>query len=118
MTSRDRKGAIGLRIFHSFSRSRLARRILMDGHRFLYEMLAAADKMLWRYPASGTRETMKRILFVDDEPHLLEGLQRMLRTQRREWQMSFANGGEQALSLLEAHAFDVIVTDMRMPQMD
>jgi len=61
---------------------------------------------------------MKRILFVDDEPHLLDGLQRMLRPQRKEWHMSFANGGEEALALLETGVFDVIVTDMRMPGMD
>lgn len=61
---------------------------------------------------------MKRILFVDDEPRVLEGLQRMLRPQRKEWEMEFADSGAQALTLLEAHPFDVIVTDMRMPEMD
>ena len=61
---------------------------------------------------------MKRILFVDDEPRLLEGLQRMLRPQRKQWDMSFVNSGEEALALLETGAYDVIVTDMRMPGMD
>jgi putative nucleotidyltransferase with HDIG domain len=61
---------------------------------------------------------MKRILFVDDEPRILEGLQRMLRPQRNEWEMAFAAGGEAALSMLEASPFDVIVSDMRMPGMD
>ena len=61
---------------------------------------------------------MKRILFVDDEPRILEGLQRMLRPQRTEWEMAFAPGGEAALAMLEAEAFDVIVTDMRMPVVD
>ena len=61
---------------------------------------------------------MKRILFVDDEPRVLEGLQRMLRPRRKEWEMEFATSGSQALALLEAHPFDVIVTDMRMPEMD
>lgn len=31
---------------------------------------------------------MKRILFVDDQPDILGGLQRMLRRQRREWDMT------------------------------
>jgi putative nucleotidyltransferase with HDIG domain len=61
---------------------------------------------------------MKRILFVDDEPKILDGLQRMLRPQRHEWEMAFAPGGEAALRMLDAAAFDVIVSDMRMPGID
>ena len=61
---------------------------------------------------------MKRILFVDDEVSILDGLRRMLRPMRHEWEMSFAPGAEAALSTLEAGPFDVIVTDMRMPEMD
>jgi len=61
---------------------------------------------------------MKRILFVDDEVSILDGLKRMLRPMRNEWDMSFAPGGEAALSMLEATPFDVIVSDMRMPGMD
>jgi HD-like signal output (HDOD) protein/CheY-like chemotaxis protein len=59
-----------------------------------------------------------RILFVDDEPRLLEGLQRSLRPMRKEWTASFAPGGEEALAVLATEPFDVIVTDMRMPGMD
>ncbi len=61
---------------------------------------------------------MKRVLFVDDEPQMLSGLQRLLRPQRHEWDMKFAEGGEQALDALEATPYDVIVTDMRMPGLD
>ncbi len=61
---------------------------------------------------------MRRILFVDDEARILEGLRRMLRPQRHEWDLAFAQGGEPALALLEATPFDVIVSDMRMPGMD
>jgi HD-like signal output (HDOD) protein len=61
---------------------------------------------------------MKRILFVDDEQRVLDGLQRMLRPQRSRWEMAFAAGGEAALGALAAEPFDVIVTDMRMPGMD
>ena len=61
---------------------------------------------------------MKRILFVDDEPKILQGLQRMLRSMRHEWSMEFAIGGQEALEMLEKSVFDVVVTDMRMPGMD
>jgi len=61
---------------------------------------------------------MKRVLFVDDEPKILEGLQRMLRPQRTIWEMAFAQGGEAALTMLEAAPFDVVVSDMRMPRID
>jgi HD-like signal output (HDOD) protein/CheY-like chemotaxis protein len=58
---------------------------------------------------------MKRILFVDDEQNILDGLQRMLRPMRHEWEMDFAVGGEKALETLSTRPFDVVVSDMRMP---
>lgn len=59
----------------------------------------------------------KRILFVDDEPMVLSGLQRSLRSMREEWEMAFVTTGVEALRLMEAQPFDIIVTDMRMPVM-
>ena len=61
---------------------------------------------------------MRRVLFVDDETRILDGLRRMLRAQRHEWEMAFAPGGEAALAMMEASPFDVIVSDMRMPGID
>ena len=61
---------------------------------------------------------MKRILFVDDEPKVLEGIQRMLRPMRHEWDMVFAQSGQEALSILAEQPADVVVSDMRMPRMD
>lgn len=59
----------------------------------------------------------KRILFVDDEQNVLDGLRRMLRSMRSEWDMAFASGGDEALEILATKRFDVIVSDMRMPGM-
>ncbi len=60
---------------------------------------------------------MIRILFVDDDPCVLSGLQRMLRPLRHEWAMAFADSGPSALEALSREPFDVIVSDMRMPGM-
>lgn len=59
-----------------------------------------------------------RILFVDDEPNILEGLRRLLRSEREHWAMDFALGPEEALEKVREQPYDVIVTDMRMPKMD
>jgi HD-like signal output (HDOD) protein len=61
---------------------------------------------------------MKRILFVDDESNILDGIRRMLHADRKRWEMEFAVGGEAALKACEAGSFDVVVSDMRMPGMD
>ncbi len=61
---------------------------------------------------------MKRILFVDDESKILDGLRRSLYADRSRWEMKFALGGEAALTACDEGAFDVVVSDMRMPGMD
>lgn len=61
---------------------------------------------------------MIKILFVDDEPRVLDGLRRMLHARRHEWDMTFVTSGEEALKVLASAPYDVIVSDMRMPGMD
>lgn len=58
------------------------------------------------------------ILFVDDEADVLRGLRRSLRSQRNEWCMRFANGGAEAIDMLGEKEAHIIVTDMRMPDID
>ncbi|MFH1033223.1 MAG: response regulator [Pseudomonadota bacterium] len=58
------------------------------------------------------------MIFVDDEPKILDGLRRLLRGMRQQWDMVFVESGAQALDLLDREGFDIIVTDMRMPGMD
>ncbi|MEO8425838.1 MAG: response regulator [Verrucomicrobiota bacterium] len=62
--------------------------------------------------------TKKRIIFVDDESLVLQGLQRMLRTMRNEWEMEFVDSGSKALERMGQAGFDVVVSDMRMPGMN
>jgi len=59
-----------------------------------------------------------KVLFVDDEPRVIRGIRRMLIDMADEWNMFFAGGGEEALSIFEKESIDVIVSDMRMPGMD
>jgi len=59
-----------------------------------------------------------KILFVDDDPLILSALQRMLRSVREEWDMEFLPSAEEGLRRMESVAFDAVVSDMRMPQMN
>ncbi len=61
---------------------------------------------------------MMRILFVDDEQSILDGLRALLRPKRKIWDTEYVTSGAEALARLEQAHFDVIVTDMRMPGMD
>jgi putative nucleotidyltransferase with HDIG domain len=60
----------------------------------------------------------KHILFVDDDCNILEGLRRMLHGLRNEWDMQFAVSGAEALEIMDAQPIDIIVSDLRMPEMD
>lgn len=61
---------------------------------------------------------MKRILFIDDEPMVLQGLKSKLYRRRGDWDLSFAEGGVEGVASLQKDNFDVIVTDLRMPGVD
>lgn len=58
----------------------------------------------------------RRVLCVDDEPNVLEALERTLGGA---FDVTVASSGRSALALIEAGCdFAVIVSDMRMPEMD
>jgi YesN/AraC family two-component response regulator len=61
---------------------------------------------------------VKRLLCVDDEPRILQGLPASLNTRRMDWAMHFATGESLAIELTPESLFDVIVTDLRMPDVD
>jgi putative nucleotidyltransferase with HDIG domain len=56
----------------------------------------------------------RRVLFVADEPALLDGLQRTLHPLRAEWELDFAPGGPAALDRLAEEPADVLVADAHM----
>jgi two-component system, NtrC family, response regulator HupR/HoxA len=56
------------------------------------------------------------VLFVDDEENILHSIERGLNNEP--FLKYFASSGLQALDILSARPVSVIVTDMRMPEMD
>lgn len=58
----------------------------------------------------------KKVLFVDDEPNVLQSIKRNL---RKNFDVDTANGGEEALQKLASNGeYAIVVSDMRMPGMD
>lgn len=55
-----------------------------------------------------------KILLVDDEPDMLDFLERSL---RKRFQVVRAPNGLEALDLLKAGDFEVLITDQKMPRM-
>ncbi len=57
-----------------------------------------------------------KVLFVDDEPSILDGYKRML---RREFEVDTAVGGLQGLAMIRDFGpYSVVISDMRMPGMN
>ncbi|MFK7861672.1 MAG: response regulator [Granulosicoccus sp.] len=57
-----------------------------------------------------------QILFVDDERAILSSLRRMFRSSN--YNVHVACSGAEAIELLEKNDIDLVVSDMRMPEMD
>jgi len=60
----------------------------------------------------------KKVIFVDDEHRILDGMRRMLRSMRDQWEITFVLGGKEALERIQKEHFDVLISDMRMSGMD
>lgn len=58
------------------------------------------------------------VMFIDDDPLILNGLRRRCRRIRPEWDARYAESGEEALSQLTTRQADLVVSDMRMPGMN
>jgi HD-like signal output (HDOD) protein len=67
---------------------------------------------------SNSKSPLRHVLFVDDEPQVLEGLRRRLQPLTHKWHMTFVDSGADALSQFELTPHDVIVSDISMPGMD
>ncbi len=60
---------------------------------------------------------MERILFVDDEQYVLDSIKRLLREYRDNWHMEYALNGKDALKKVQEQNIDVIISDIRMPEL-
>lgn len=60
----------------------------------------------------------RRILIVDDEESVLTVLKSSLKKLGEDYEVKAVDNGLKALQLLETHAFDVVVTDYQMDQMN
>jgi CheY-like chemotaxis protein len=60
----------------------------------------------------------KRVLVVDDEPKILFVVRHALARLGEECQVETAADGRQALEMACKAPFDLVVTDIRMPEMD
>lgn len=56
------------------------------------------------------------ILLVDDEQNILSSLRRLFRPVG--YKIHMANSGQEGLDILQEHKIDLIISDMRMPEMD
>lgn len=59
----------------------------------------------------------EKILIVEDEEHLLRSLEVFL-TNETKYQILNATNGKEALKVLDKHDIDLILTDLKMPEMD
>lgn len=59
-------------------------------------------------------EVQHQVLLVDDEPRILETLQALL--QGRGYALYTASNGREALELLHACTFDLVILDLQMPE--
>ena len=61
---------------------------------------------------------MKTVLVVDDEPTVRFALAEGLADRRRGIKVATAGSGLEAIAVLEAEPVDLVLTDLRMPEMD
>jgi two-component system NtrC family sensor kinase len=67
-------------------------------------------------PSRETSASRRRILIVDDEAEIRETLAEILTGAQH--RVATASSGREALERLEAEHYDVILTDIRMPDLD
>ncbi len=68
----------------------------------------------WRAPL----EEPQVVLFVDDEIKIRKGIQRLFQQYQVPWVYRLADGVDEAITILQEQAVDVVVSDINMPHQD
>ncbi len=61
---------------------------------------------------------MNSVLFVDEEPRVLEGLENLMFEHTDRWELHFAASGAEALARLRERDIDAVVTEIALRRMD
>jgi two-component system, response regulator YesN len=62
---------------------------------------------------------MRKILIVDDEKLIRLGVKAMIEKKQKDfYDITLCSNGKEALELVQREKFDIVLTDIRMPQMD
>lgn len=64
------------------------------------------------------REEAKKVLILDDEPHLLAIYKKIIARLPSRPDVRVSDNAAQALALLDSEPFDLFITDLRMPKID
>jgi two-component system NtrC family sensor kinase len=88
-----------------------------EGATFLIELpVNAAPEPQAAAPLTKTAARAGRAMVVDDEPELADSLARFL--EREGYDCTVVNSGREAIELAKAEEFDIILSDLRMPDVD
>ncbi len=61
---------------------------------------------------------MRKILFVDDDPEVIDEFKKKFECIRDAWGIAYATSGDNAMHLLSEATYDAVASDMYMPKMD
>ena len=123
--SRESGTGIGLSLSAELARQHDGELLLVEtspeGSTFELRLPAAESVRLVRretessHPPGATIDpTRRRILLVDDEPYVRRSMMRML----RDYEVTAASNGREALALVDDEDFDLVICDLVMPDLD
>ncbi len=82
----------------------------------LYSSVSSGSSVAQAPPTNGSDKI--RVVIADDHPVVREGLAAILNTEESIHLVAEAGNGRQLVQVVRHHRPDVILTDMRMPEMD
>jgi len=63
-------------------------------------------------------ENLKKVLIVDDEETLTWSMARSLSKDKDNYEVLIVNNGSEALNFLEKNKIDLVISDIRMPDIN